>query len=284
MTSDNHARPATARDYAAVQQAFEDTVAHGPTRRALMSRAGIVLAGAGAASTLAAVASPSAQASTTSGLDTQHADSILTVLASVEAFGVTFLSAAVRRAPGTPSEKFVPILKSANTAEYDHYRALRAIGARPLSTRIWIPDALFGGGGIRLFHSIEIEEDIEISAYLVGVTSFARARDASGARLCAEALGVEAEHRTVARSAQMMLSDNPRLIPDNRGFESYPYRTAMAALAAHEALGIRYGTKGRTPGAFYDFPGNPLDNGTGLPVTSTSPDSRTLPPRHHRSG
>lgn len=148
---------------------------------------------------------------------------------------------------------------------------MRRIGARPLSSRIWIPDALFGGGGIGLFRSIETEEDIEISAYLVGVTQFARHRDAAGARLCAEALGVEAEHRVAARSAQSMLTHNPNLIPNNRGFESYPYRTAAAALQAHEALGIRYGSQGPTPGRFYDFPGDPLDNNTGLPVTSTRP-------------
>src|SRR4051812_37215515 len=37
-----------------------------------------------------------------------------------EQFGVTFLTEAIGRAPGTPSEKFVPVLKAANTTEFDH--------------------------------------------------------------------------------------------------------------------------------------------------------------------
>lgn len=43
--------------------------------------------------------------------------------------------------------------------------------------------------------------------------------------------------------------------PNNRGFESFPYRTAADALHTLESLGVGFGTQGATPGAFYGFPG-----------------------------
>jgi hypothetical protein len=53
---------------------------------------------------------------------------VLSFIATQEGFGVTFVTEAVRRAPGTPSEHFVDVLKAANTAEFDHVRALRRLG------------------------------------------------------------------------------------------------------------------------------------------------------------
>ncbi len=271
MTDNMESRPATAKDFAVLEDVFDDAVPHTPSRRRLLGQAAMVLGAVGGTTLLGAGASPATAA--TLATSTASPDSIWGVLASVEAFGVTFLTEAVKRSPGTPSAQFAPVLKAAVTAEYNHYVALQKIGAKPLSLKIWIPDMAFGAGGIGLFQSIEKEEDIEISAYLVGVTSYVQSGDAAGARLCAEALGVEAVHRALARSAQGMLAHMPQVPPNNRGFESYPYRTASSALAAHESLGIRYGTQGATPGAFYEFPGNPLDNGAGIAITSTTPDS-----------
>ncbi len=274
MTDRNEARPATAKDFALLEEVFDDAVPYTPSRRKLLGQAAVVLGAAGGTALLGVGASSAAAAAPAAGLKSVAApDSIWAVLASVEAFGVTFLTEAIKRSPGTPSAQFAPILRAAVTAEYNHYLALQKIGAQPLSLKIWIPDMAFGAGGIGLFQSIEKEEDIEISAYLVGVTSYVQSGDAAGARLCAEALGVEAEHRVLARSAQGMLAHMPQVPPNNRGFESYPYRTADTALAAHESLGIRYGTQGPTPGAFYEFPGDPLQNGAGIAITATVPDS-----------
>ncbi len=273
MTDDDDVRPLTVRDFAAVEQVLDEVIPHTPTRRMMLGQAGKVLAAvAGGGALLAAGASPAL--ASTGGTDHQQSgESILTVLASFEVFGVTFLTQAVKRAPGTPSEQFATILKAANSSEYDHLLALQKLGATPLSTRIWVPDKLFGGGGIGLFQSIEKDEDIEISAYLVGVTTFAHAGDVYGARLCAEALGTESVHRALARSAQGMLAHKPDVPPNNRGFESFPYRSATKALHTLESVGVGFGTKGATPGAFYDFPGDPLHTGTGVHLTSNTPDT-----------
>ena len=183
---------------------------------------------------------------------------------------MTFLTEAVRRAPGTPSEQFVPVLKAANTTEFDHVRGLDAIGGRPLTRRFWIPDAAFGHGGAGLFASIEAVETIEISLYLVGVTMYTMQRKAERSRLCAEALG----HGVGAsRAGAVRQRRDPRR---GRGAQQRRVRavlpkSATAAKHALEGLGIGYDAKGAKPGKFYEYPGNPLANGTGLPVTANTP-------------
>lgn len=240
----------------------EAALAASQTRRTLLGRAAAGVAVAGGAGALLGHAEAAAASASP-----QH---VLRFIVTQEGFGVTFLTEAVRRAPGTPSEQFVGVLKAANTTEFDHYRALRRIGARPQTLRYWIPDAAFGGGGAGLFESIEKVETIEISLYLVGVTAFTRIRHAFRSRLCAEALGTEAEHRVLARFAQGALGV-PIGAPNNVGFERYHQRSAAAAKNALQALGIGYGKKGAEPGKFYEYPGNPLANGTGAPVSSRAP-------------
>ena len=234
----------------------------GQTRRRLLGRAGAGLLTVGGAAVFL------------DGVDVAAAaDSparILPFLTAQECFGVTFLTEAVRRAPGTPSKKFLPVLKAANTTEFDHVRALERIGGRPLTTRFWIPDAAFDHGRVGLFEAIEKVETIEISLYLVGVTAFALKRDPFKARLCAEALGTESEHRVLARAAQVMLGKKIGA-PNNTGFEAYHQRSTKAARHALEALGIGYDAKSSKPGAFYNYPGDPLANGTGTRVTSNRP-------------
>ena len=125
-------------------------------------------------------------------------------------------------------------------------------------------------GGVGLFTSLAVVEAIEVSLYLVGVTLFSVRSDAFGSRLCSEALGTEAEHRVLARFAASQLGA-PTAPPNNVGFEPFPYRSTAAVIQALTALGIGYGRPGSAPGAFYDYPGDPLANGVGVPVESTTP-------------
>lgn len=197
-------------------------------------------------------------------------DDVLSFIAIQEGFGVTFLTEAVKRAPGTPSAQFLPVLQSAVTTEFQHLRALERLGHKSSVDKYWIPDAAFGAGGAGLFQSIAEVEKVEISMYLIGVTASTEKRSATQARLCAEALGTECEHRVLARSALVTLGASTEP-PNDVGFEAYGERTVPVVKAALEGLGIGYGKKGATPGAFYQYPGSPLANGAGLPVTSTVP-------------
>jgi hypothetical protein len=188
---------------------------------------------------------------------------ILDNLATAESFGVTFLTEAIKRAPGTPSADLVETLKAANTAEYDHVVALRRLGGRQFTLRFWIPDAAFGGGGVGLFESIETADTVELMGYLTGVTAFARRGQERPARFLAEGCGVEAEHRAIARFAQTALGGRQQISID-RSFEPWSIKTTAGMIAALEKAGIGFDKQGAGAGKFYEFPGDPTKNGSGL--------------------
>ena len=244
---------ATAEDVQTLANVLDDTPTSPLTRQRLLRTAA---AGAASAGLLGAVG----VAGASGGESTER---IVSTLATAESFGVTFLTEAIRRAPGTPSEALVETLKAANTAEYDHVVALRELGGRQFTRRFWIPEAAFGGGGFVLFESIETADTVELMGYLTGVTAFAKRGQARRARFLAEGCGVEAEHRAIARFAQTALGGR-QLISIDRSFEPWSIRTVAGMIDALEAAGIGFGRQGATPGAFYDFPGDPVANGSGL--------------------
>src|SRR5262245_32093231 len=82
--------------------------------------------------------------------DKQGLKEVLDFLVTEEALGVTFVTAAIERGPGTPSEPFLPVLRNAATQEFHHVEALKAAGATQLTTRYWFPDAAFDNGGVGL--------------------------------------------------------------------------------------------------------------------------------------
>lgn len=238
---------------------------HSPTpqtRRALLRRSAAGVVAASAAGTLLGAAEKAAAS--------ESPNRVTSFIATQEGFGVTFLTEAIRRAPGTPSAQFLDVLKAAVTAEFDHLQALERTGADRQVSRYWIPNAAFGGGGPALFASIEKVETIEVSLYQVGVTVAVRQGDAFLGRLCAAALGTEAEHRVLARAAQNMLG-KPVGVPNNVGFEPFKQRSATAAKSALEGLGIGYGRRGATPGRFYAYPGDPARNGITAPLLTRTP-------------
>jgi hypothetical protein len=195
---------------------------------------------------------------------------VLDFLVTEEQLGVTLLTAAIQNAPGTPSEAFLPVLQNGVTTEYHHVEALEAAGGEALTTSYWFPDAAFGGGGIGVFETLEVNETIEISLYLIGVSAFARRGEDFGARLCAEAMGTEAVHRALVRFAQGELGKEIGP-PNDVGFENFDWPTLGAVREALEALGIGYGVETSQPGRFYEYPGDPLASGVGTPVNHSNP-------------
>jgi hypothetical protein len=202
--------------------------------------------------------------------DEQGLKEVLDFLVTEEAFGVTFLTAAIERAPGTPSEAFLPVLRNGVTQEYHHVEALEEAGGMAITNSYWLPDAMFDDGRVGLFSTLEIVETVEISLYLLGVSAYARAGDDFGARLCAEAMGTEAVHRALVRFAQGELGKDVG-VPNDVGFENFDWRTVAKVRTALEGLGIGYGTEGEQPGRFYEYPGDPIARGVGTPVSHTTP-------------
>ena len=195
---------------------------------------------------------------------------VLDFLATQEQLGVTFVTAAIERAAGTPSAVFLPVLRNVVTTEFLHEEALTNAGGTPLTTSFWFPDAAFAEGGAGLFSTIEIVESIEISLYLIGVSAYARAGEEFGARLCAEAMGTEAVHRALARFAQGQLGKDVG-VPNDVGFENFDWPTVRKVRDALEGLGVGYGATGKQPGRFYEYPGDPIARGVGTPVSHTTP-------------
>jgi hypothetical protein len=197
---------------------------------------------------------------------------VLDFLVTEEQLGVTFVSAAIQNATGTPSEAFVPILRNAVTTEFLHVEALKKAGGKALTTSYWFPDAAFGDGGIGLFETLEIVETIEVSLYLIGMSAFAREGNDFGARLCAEAMGTEAVHRALVRFAQGELGNIDIGPPNDVGFENFDWQSIASVRKALEELGIRYGSEDSSqPGKVYEYPGDPLVTGVGTPVNHTEP-------------
>jgi hypothetical protein len=239
------------------------TATQGTTRRRMLGQAGALAAAGGMATW---TGTGSAAAAVQGGRALRR---FLDFTVTQEQFGVTAITAAITKAPGTPSEQFVPVLRAVVTTEFTHVQGLRGIGAKPLTSRFWIPNAVFDGG-VGLFTSLATVEAIEVSLYLVGVTAFTARSNASGARLCAEALGTEAEHRVLARFAASQLGA-PTAPPNNVGFEPFPYKSTNQVMKALMGLGIGYGRQSSAAGTFYEYPGDPVANGVGVPVDSPTP-------------
>ncbi len=171
---------------------------------------------------------------------------IVTDAVTAEALAATYLTGLIENASkiGIPGN-LVPVLKAANAAELDHYKTLRCLGARPLTTKFWAPNAFFASSK-DVFATIEYAETQFVNAYLIAITAFARAGKDSLARYAGEILGTEAEHRALARFAQGKL-------PNNVGFEAYTIHTIGGIVKALEKAGVGFGKKGKGPGAFYHF-------------------------------
>jgi hypothetical protein len=114
---------------------------------------------------------------------------------------VTLLTQAVTRAPGTPSAPFADVVMAASSAEFGHLQALKKLGGRSLTR---IPDAVLDGGA-GLFDAVAMQEEVEISTYLQGVTLTTSRRRTREAWLFAETLGTEADHRVLARFAKSVI-------------------------------------------------------------------------------
>jgi len=81
--------------------------------------------------------------------------------------------------------------------ELAHYKVLTSIGAKPLTKKIWVPNAVFGSKH-GLLSALVAGDGIFVNAYLIGVTAFAAAGQDTKARYAAEFMGVESVHRALA--------------------------------------------------------------------------------------
>ncbi len=246
----NPTSPMTPEDVQRLENILDDTPTDGLTRRVLLRRAAVTAAAA-------SVALPSEAMAQASG---SSATQIIDTAITAEALAVTYLTGLIEHAQATGVSKFTDVLKAANAAEYDHYKALQSLGAKPLTTKFWAPDAFFKPG--EPFKVLETAEMLFVDAYLIAATTFAQAGKASLARYAAEIGGVEAQHLALVRFAQNKL-------PDDRAFQAFPITSITGVVAALEKAGVGFGKQGATPGKFYTF--SPPPASALATITNNSP-------------
>lgn len=243
-----------AEDVDRLENVLEDVPMDGTTRRSLLKYAAASAAAAGVLSPVKAFAA--------SGTGNTSAQEILDTAITAEALAVTYLSGLIQNADKLPTvKKFETVLKAANQAEYDHYTALKSLGAKPITTKFWAPNAAFEDKNV--FPLLEKFETVFVNAYLFAATNFAEAGMVDPARYAGEISGVESQHRTLVRFAQGEL-------PNNVAFEQYPLHTLDAHVKAITDTGVGLGQKGATPGKFYMFPGKP-PAGTTVDIENDTP-------------
>jgi hypothetical protein len=89
-------------------------------------------------------------------------------------------------------------LVAAFEQEVLHYNLLLSVGAKPLAFTFYFPSGMFGSSSTyaTTINTLVTLEDAFIAAYLIGISSFS---STGNKVLAGQILGVESEHRTLAR-------------------------------------------------------------------------------------
>jgi hypothetical protein len=149
--------------------------------------------------------------------------------------------------------------------EVIHYDVLTsdAVGAKELTKRIWVPDAVFSNAE-NFLKTLVVGDQIFVNAYLLGGTVFARAGGLRGsrfARFAAEFMGVESVHRALALQSLGRLGNDrtfakfaqreevPGLLTSGQG----GFYRITEAVDLLKAAGFGFGEQGSAAGKFYEF-------------------------------
>jgi len=150
-------------------------------------------------------------------------------------------------------------VKSAAREELVHYDVLIKLGGKPVTKKIWIPDAVFSNAA-KFLSALEVGDQIFVNAYLIGTTTFGNAGNGKLARQTAEFMGVEAVHRALARQSLGKLANDrvfiryngrERADAPNRGQKGFT--DILKAVDQLKGAGFGFGQRGETPGQFYEF-------------------------------
>ncbi len=156
-------------------------------------------------------------------------------------------------------------IRAAAVEEKIHYETLisDAVGAVPVTKRIWVPDEVFANA-TNLLTTLVVGDQVFINAYLLAGTVFARAGGRTGskfARYAAEFMGVEAVHRALALQSLGRLGNDRAYmkfgqketvqgLPTTNQGGFYKITDAVTIL---ESAGFGFGKQGSKAGAYYDY-------------------------------
>ena len=187
------------------------------------------------------------------------AEVLATIVNTVGAVGAPSADGGMVGPVSLPRDGTTKISASARE-ELIHYNTLISLGAKPVTRRIWVPDAVFSSSDAFL-GTLEVGDQIFVNAYLIGTTVFGNAGQGNLARVTAEFMGVEAVHRAFARDLRgqqgndraYMRFDTREEAPGapNRGDTGFV--RILNAVEKLQQAGFGFGQKGASPGKFYDF-------------------------------
>lgn len=243
-----------------IDNVLRDTNTPSQTRRWLIKRAAAGAAAASAVGMLDPVASAFARTGSSSASDSPQ--KIGVTAATAEAFAVTYLGAVLEKTRGQLPADVHAVIAAAQFEEFRHLEFLRKAGFKPATLKFYLPGALFGSV-THVAAVIETAETLFINAYLIGITVFAQAGNPTVARYAGEILGVEAEHRTLARFLQGKL-------PNNLAFEGYRYHRIDDVVKALEDAGVGIGKPTKKGGPVYHYHGVG-NNSRGLVISGRDP-------------
>jgi hypothetical protein len=146
-----------------------------------------------------------------------------------------------------------------------HYETLisSAVGAKPVTKRIWVPDEVFASAE-NLLTTLVVGDQVFINAYLLATTVFARQGNLMGskfARYTAEIMATEAVHRALALQslgklgndrvyAKFAQREEVKGLPTTGSPGFYKILDAVTVL---ESAGFGFGKPGSKPGTAYDY-------------------------------
>lgn len=133
---------------------------------------------------------------------------ILDLAATAELFAATHYLEASINADALNLDGFERDYMDAGIAtEYAHYELLVSLGAAPLATEFYFPEGLFENRA--LFAAItEVAETVFVGAYLAATRVFAEINEPLLAVTAAQIVGIESEHRALARRMGDRLATN----------------------------------------------------------------------------
>jgi len=236
--------------YETVDRAHGEETA--PTRRQFVASAAAVVGGLAAFGSITGVA----KAASMFGDDPQ---TILNVAATAEVLATIVNTVGWERnlCPDPVTQRNIA---AAAREELIHYQVLVASGGKPLTKRIWVPDAVFADC-TSLLNTLQVGDQIFINAYLFATKTFGDAGNGALAVTAAEFMGVEAVHRALARQSLNLLG-NDRVFMKYDQAEHAPgapnqgqngFEHIGGAVRQLKMAGFGFGVPGPTAGNFYDF-------------------------------
>lgn len=212
------------------------------SRRTVLKSAGA----AGAGITLAQAGFLEAAAA-----ESESIQDILNITATTEAFGVTFLGAAIDSARHGGFHKPIPpavlaILIAARAQEQFHLEFFQRAGGKPLTHTFTLPDPRLLTHSDLFFSMLVAQEAAEIAAQIAAMRTFTAQRRPDLVKVSFQYAAEEAEHRVLANYA---LGTRPA---NNVAFERAQFNTVREFLGFLRQRGI---IGGRGPAVRYPGPG-----------------------------